>query len=418
MLADLERKAERVRAGLITPAEARTAEHLATPIAEHFDAYLEALAQPDRGRAAVQRPGVSPNPGSRSSRLASSGRWPTSTAGLSSGGLNRRRQAKASARLRNARPGSRVIASPTGADPRSAGLTANPFKGVPKADEKADRRRQRRAMTEDELSRLLDVARRRPLIDAMTVHRGKRKGQAVANVGPETRERLEALGRERALIYKTLVLTGLRKNELATLTVGQLRLDEPTAYAELDAADEKNREGNGVPIRADLADDLRAWLADKLADARKPAMRNGEPIPAGLPGDTPLFTVPAGLVRIFDRDLKACRHPQAGRPGPHARRACIADDVRDAARARGECRCGRLKPPCGIPTRASPRTSTPTRGCSTSTGLSTRLPTLPLDAGPDAGRERARATGTDDHHPLAPPLALTWCKPSASGGIR
>ena len=44
VLADLERKAERVRAGLITPAEARTAEHLATPIGEHFDAYLNALA--------------------------------------------------------------------------------------------------------------------------------------------------------------------------------------------------------------------------------------------------------------------------------------------------------------------------------------------------------------------------------------
>src|SRR5215831_9211954 len=43
-LADLERQAERVRAGLISPAEARTAEHLARPIGEHFDAYLDALA--------------------------------------------------------------------------------------------------------------------------------------------------------------------------------------------------------------------------------------------------------------------------------------------------------------------------------------------------------------------------------------
>ncbi len=44
VLADLERKAERVRAGLFTPAEARTSERLATPISEHFDAYLNALA--------------------------------------------------------------------------------------------------------------------------------------------------------------------------------------------------------------------------------------------------------------------------------------------------------------------------------------------------------------------------------------
>src|SRR6516165_8160212 len=43
VLADLERKAERVRAGLLTPAEARTAEHLATPIGEHVEAYLTNL---------------------------------------------------------------------------------------------------------------------------------------------------------------------------------------------------------------------------------------------------------------------------------------------------------------------------------------------------------------------------------------
>ena len=43
VLADLERKAERVRAGLLTPAEARTAEHLATPIGEHVAAYMTSL---------------------------------------------------------------------------------------------------------------------------------------------------------------------------------------------------------------------------------------------------------------------------------------------------------------------------------------------------------------------------------------
>jgi integrase len=140
--------------------------------------------------------------------------------------------------------------------PEHRGLTSNPFRGVPKADEKADPRRKRRAMTEAELVRLLDAARRRPLTEALTVRRGARRGRPVANITPETRDRLEALGRERAMIYKTLVLTGLRKNELATLTVAQLRLVGPVPHAELDAADEKNREGNGVVLRADLVEDL------------------------------------------------------------------------------------------------------------------------------------------------------------------
>ena len=62
------------------------------------------------------------------------------------------------------------------------------------------------------------------MLEALTVRKGPRKGERYANVRPEVRERLEWLGRERALIYKTLVLTGLRKGELSSLTVAQLRL--------------------------------------------------------------------------------------------------------------------------------------------------------------------------------------------------
>ena len=55
---------------------------------------------------------------------------------------------------------------------------------VPKADQKADPRRQRRALTEDELKRVLVVAAARPLTYTQTVRRGKRKGEAVAALKP------------------------------------------------------------------------------------------------------------------------------------------------------------------------------------------------------------------------------------------
>ncbi|MFO7665840.1 MAG: hypothetical protein R6V76_04420, partial [Desulfobacterales bacterium] len=110
-----------------------------------------------------------------------------------------------------------------------------------------------------------DVARRRPLQDAATVRRGRRKGEAVAELRDETRRRLEWLGRERALIYKTLVLTGLRKGELASITVAQLDLNSDPAFLTLNAADEKNREGNSIAIRSDLAAELRDGLTDKAA---------------------------------------------------------------------------------------------------------------------------------------------------------
>ena len=95
----------------------------------------------------------------------------------------------------------------------------------------------------------------------------------------------------------------------------QLRLDAPTPHVELDAADEKSREGNGVVIRDDLADDLRCWLDDKLATLQVVARRTQEPIPSRLPGDALLFDVPAGLVRIFDRDLKAAGIPKRDERG-------------------------------------------------------------------------------------------------------
>jgi integrase len=217
---------------------------------------------------------------------------------------------------------------------------SNPFAKLPKADVKADRRRQRRALTEAELVKLLDVARRRPLLDMATVRRGKRKGEAFANLRQETRCRLERLGRERELIYKTLVLTGLRRGELASLTVGQLDLDADPPFLVLDAADEKNRQGSTIPLRANLAADLRAWVADKAKavqnaagnaptlsldpkpgrigrDSRGLGGQRCLPLPTvpALPADAPLFNVPAALVKILDRDLKAAGIPKVDERG-------------------------------------------------------------------------------------------------------
>jgi integrase len=183
-------------------------------------------------------------------------------------------------------------------------LAVNPFARVVKANEDADCRRTRRALDDAELVQLLDAARRRPLLDAMTIRRGKRKGQAVANVGDTARARLELLRRERALVYKTFLLTGLRRGELASLTVGRLHLEGPVAFLSLDAGDEKNREGSDLALRDDLTADLRDWLAYKLHWLQEEARQTGAPIPARLPADTPFFNVPVALVEILNRDLR------------------------------------------------------------------------------------------------------------------
>ncbi|MCC6951380.1 MAG: site-specific integrase [Phycisphaerales bacterium] len=118
-----------------------------------------------------------------------------------------------------------------------------------------------------------------------------------------TRENLLRIGRERALIYKTLVLTGLRKGELASITVDRVDLGGRVPHLLLNARDEKNRRGSEIPLRADLAADIHSWLADRLARDQQAARDADEPILAALPSDEPLFEVPDGLIRIFDRDL-------------------------------------------------------------------------------------------------------------------
>ncbi|MCC6951374.1 MAG: hypothetical protein IT433_08000, partial [Phycisphaerales bacterium] len=74
----------------------------------------------------------------------------------------------------------------------------NPLLAVAVADQRADTRRQRRALTEEELARLLDAAQRRPLADVLTVRRGEAKGNAQAKLSAATRENLLRIGRERA----------------------------------------------------------------------------------------------------------------------------------------------------------------------------------------------------------------------------
>ena len=162
-------------------------------------------------------------------------------------------------------------------------------------------RRKRRPLTIEELGSLLDAAEKRPLRDALLVRRGARKGQEIANVAPAVRERLVRLGRERAMIYKTLVYTGLRKSELASLTVADMHLDGEQPHAELAA---KNAKGARLPLRADLVQDLRGHLEEKLAQYRLQTLKEGRTeVPMALPGSTKLFRVPDDLVRIFDRDL-------------------------------------------------------------------------------------------------------------------
>ena len=310
VLGDLERRAELVKAKVMTAAESNASEHQRTPLGLHFKAYLShqetASVSPARindTRSQLAR--IADECGFRKLRDLDSTafeRWlnDRKSEGMAAGTRNRYRES---------------LVGFANWCVRAGRLLINPVADVPKADQKAEATRQRRALTEDELRSLLDAARRRPLVDAMTVRRGKDKGKQKAKLRPETRRRLERIGRERALIYKTYLLTGLRKCELASLDVGQLELDGPLPYAALNAADEKSRQGNEIALRSDLAEDLRCWLGEKLNALQAESRNRGEPLPLRLPADMPVFDVPTGLLRILDRDLAFAGIPKKDERG-------------------------------------------------------------------------------------------------------
>ena len=401
VLGDLERRAELVKAGVITGAEDSVSAHQATPLngdRGHVAAYLDHL----------QAKGVHPtrlrNARGRLARLlaecgavkladlgaAATERWMTLAAagGMSAPTRNEYRQELVSF-------GNWCV--------RTRRLPVNPFAVVARADARADCRRKRRSLTEAELVTLLDVARRRPLLDAMTVRRGRRKGEAVAKLRDDVRERLELLGRERALIYKTLVLTGLRRGELASITVGQLDLDGAMPSITLDVADEKNREGSTLPIRRDLAGDLSSWVKDLdqrnrgdsgAFDGRLRLPMAGVSLADKLPADTVLFDVPVALVKILDRDLAMAGIPKRDDRG----RTVDVHALRHSF--------GTLLSKGGVAPRtaqAAMRHSTIDLTMNVYTdprlldvaGALDALPSLPLDGVPADWQEQ-RATGTDD----------------------
>ena len=196
-LARWEREVEQVRAGVLNPSDLDTARHSSTPLADHLAAYEESLYAAevsDTYRANVLR----------AVRRVAEDCGVETVAGLTRGTVERwladRIRDGMGARTRNYYRAS-VIAFANWC--RDAGrLRGHDLDRLPKADEHADPKRQRRALTEAELLRLLSVAAERPLLDARTVRRGADKGQATRTLDPKVTDRLIALGRERVLIYK------------------------------------------------------------------------------------------------------------------------------------------------------------------------------------------------------------------------
>jgi integrase len=154
---------------------------------------------------------------------------------------------------------------------------------------------QRRAMTKDEITRLLDVC-------------------------PS----------DRRLLLETALLSGLRANELRNLSIDDLDLDR--SGLRLDAAWTKNRKDGFQPLPESLTKRLSAFSssgeASRLYDKnfrRKDAKRRAP--------TTPLLYVPTHTARELDKDLEAAGIPKTTAQGKidfHACRVAYINMVLDS----------------------------------------------------------------------------------------
>ena len=318
VLAERVKRVEHIKAGILTGQQCRMADFADNPLGEHIEAYLEYLQHKTiRGKRVSS--GHCDNVRRQLTTLLNDcafRRLQDITRDAMQKWMNRAEQTGKGARTRNTYRAA-IIAFCNWCV-QTDRLTANPLARLSSADEHRDRRKTRRALTAGELERLFTAARLRPLAeygrDTIRLPHSQRVGrktwqkerlcfemlELAAQRGrlqlkdkPGLIAELEWTGRQRALMYKTLALTGLRRGELASITLAQVWLDVPQPYLELKAKDEKNGRGAHIPLRSDLAADIRQFIIDKCC-------RQG-----GDGYTRSLFEMPDSLIGIFDRDLAA-----------------------------------------------------------------------------------------------------------------
>lgn len=126
---------------------------------------------------------------------------------------------------------------------RNGRASVSPVAHMQGLNNRTDRRRERRALSPDECSRLIEAARKGPVRYSMP-------------------------GPERALLYRLALETGLRASELRSLTKASFNLDAAPPTVTVKAAHSKHRREDTLPLRPGLVRELRVYLALKKPENR------------------------------------------------------------------------------------------------------------------------------------------------------
>jgi integrase len=198
---------------------------------------------------------------------------------------------------------------------RKRKLQYNPFLLITRR--RGEIKRKRRALTKELLQKLLDVAQSRPLVEALKIQRGERKGQLCAVLTPEYQSELEMRGRGRALLYVTAILTGLRFGTLSKMKVAYVHLGTVPGMLDIPGSIMKSGRDFRQPVRGDLVALLKSWIND-----------------TGKREDDLLFDAPppTQMCRLLQKDLKMAGIPYQDAQGRyfdfHSFRKCAGSFLR------------------------------------------------------------------------------------------
>jgi integrase/recombinase XerD len=127
---------------------------------------------------------------------------------------------------------------------RNERLRSNPLDNLEMLNVRVDRRHDRRALSHEEFTRLLEAAETGPPKEGL-------------------------LGRDRAMLYVLAAWTGFRRGEIGSLTLRNLRLDAEPPTVTVEAAYSKHRREDVQILHPDLVTRLKEWLAIKNPSERE-----------------------------------------------------------------------------------------------------------------------------------------------------
>jgi len=128
----------------------------------------------------------------------------------------------------------------------------NPLAYLTGQNPKTDVRHARRALTLDEINRLIRAAAKGNVHSGMT-------------------------GRERAMLYGLAISTGLRASELASLMWSSLKLSDSEPSVTVLAAYSKHRREDVLPLRSDTAQQFAGWRQEQETDSDAKVFCNFNP---------------------------------------------------------------------------------------------------------------------------------------------